>query len=153
MRTAGAMIPVIVTALATGAMALLWLGRFDEAERWLERAGRALRPGGEPGTELIVDYARALLCLARGSLEEALAALRAATQMEGLLAGEHAFAPVVRARLLQTQARMGELACRTRGARRGQRGGAQRRRDARGRRRHPSRTKASQSMRSTCSRR
>jgi LuxR family transcriptional regulator, maltose regulon positive regulatory protein len=101
--------PVIVTALATGAMVLLWLGRFDEAEQWLERAGRTLRPGGEPGTELIVDYARALLCLARGSLEEALAALRAATQMEGLLAGEHAFAPVVRARLVQTLTRIGEL--------------------------------------------
>ena len=90
-------------------MALLWLGRFDEAEQWLERAGRAVRPGGEPGTELIVDYARALLCLARGSLAEALAALHSATQMEGLLAGEHAFGPVVRARLVQTQARMGEL--------------------------------------------
>ncbi len=102
--------PVIVTALATSAMALLWLGRLDEAEQCLERAGRALSPGGEPGTELIVDYGRALLCLARGSLEEALAALRAATRVEGLLAGEHAFAPVVRARLLQTQARMGDLA-------------------------------------------
>ncbi|MBV8989273.1 MAG: hypothetical protein JO372_12015 [Solirubrobacterales bacterium] len=102
--------PVIVTALATGAMALLWLGRLDEAEQWLERAGRTLRPGGEPGTELIVDYARALLCLARGSLGEALGALRAATRMEGLLAGEHAFAPVVRARILQTQARLGDLA-------------------------------------------
>jgi len=101
---------VIVTALATGAMALLWLGRFDEAEQWLERAGRALRPGGEPGSELIVDCARGVLCLARGSLEEALAALRAAGRIEGLLAGEHAFAPVVRARVLQTQARMGELA-------------------------------------------
>jgi LuxR family maltose regulon positive regulatory protein len=101
--------PVIVTALATGAMALLWLGRLDEAEQWLERAGRAVRPGGEPGTELIVDYARALLCLARGSLAEALAALHSATEMEGLLAGEHAFAPVVRARLVQTEARMGEL--------------------------------------------
>ncbi len=101
---------VIVTALATGAMALLWLTRFDEAEQWLERAGRALRPGGEPGTELIVDYARALLCLARGSLEDALAALRAAERIEVLLAGKHAFAPVVRARMLQTQARMGELA-------------------------------------------
>jgi LuxR family transcriptional regulator, maltose regulon positive regulatory protein len=101
--------PVIVTALATGAMALLWLGRFDEAEQWLERAGHTLRPGGEPGTELIVDYAQALLCLARGSLAEALAALRSATKMERLLAGEHAFAPVVRARLLQTQARMGDL--------------------------------------------
>jgi LuxR family transcriptional regulator, maltose regulon positive regulatory protein len=101
--------PVIVTALATGAMSLLWLGRFDDAEQWLERAGRAVRPGGEPGTELIVDYARALLCLARGSLAEALAALRSATHVEGLLAGQHAFGPVVRARLVQTQARMGEL--------------------------------------------
>ena len=102
--------PVIVTALATGAIALLWLGRLDEAEQWLERAGRTLRPGGEPGTELIADYARALLCLARGSLSEALEALRAATRMEDLLAGEHAFAPVVRARMLQTDARIGELA-------------------------------------------
>jgi len=102
--------PVIVTALATGAMALLWLGRLDEAEQWLERAGRTLRPGGEPGTELIVDYARGLLCFARGSLGDALAALRAATRMEGLLAGEHAFAPVVRARVLQAQARLGDLA-------------------------------------------
>ena len=50
---------MIVTALATGAMALLWLGQLDEAEQWLERARRTLRPDGEPGTELIVDYARA----------------------------------------------------------------------------------------------
>jgi len=101
---------VIVTALATGAMDLLWLGRLDEAEQWLERAGRALRPGGEPGTELLVDYAGALLCLARGSFGEALAALRIAARMEGLLTSEHAFGPVVRARVLQTQARLGETA-------------------------------------------
>ncbi|MBV8999439.1 MAG: AAA family ATPase [Solirubrobacterales bacterium] len=101
--------PVTVTALGTGAMALLWLGQIDEAEQWLMRAERTVRPGGEPGTELIVDYARALLCLARDSPAEALAALHSATQMEGLLAGEHAFGPVVRARLVQTEARMGNL--------------------------------------------
>ena len=70
--------PVIVTGLATGAMALLWLGRFDEAERWLERAERTLHPDGEPGTELIVHYARRSPAPGAGSLEEALAALRAA---------------------------------------------------------------------------
>ena len=37
--------PVIVTGLATGAMALLWLGQLDEAERWLARAKRTLHPG------------------------------------------------------------------------------------------------------------
>jgi LuxR family transcriptional regulator, maltose regulon positive regulatory protein len=102
--------PVVVTGLATGAMALLWLGRFDEAERWLERAGRTLHPDGEPGTELIVHHARGLLRLAQGRLEEALAALRAAERMEALLADRHPFARRTQARLLQTQASMGQLA-------------------------------------------
>ncbi len=102
--------PALVTALATGAMALLWLGRFDEAERWLERAGRVLQPDGEPGSELIVHDVRGLLRLAQGRFEEALAALRAAERMQALLATKHAFVVAVRARLLQTQARMGQLA-------------------------------------------
>ena len=37
--------PIVVTPLATGAMALLWLGRLDEAEQWIERAQRTLQPG------------------------------------------------------------------------------------------------------------
>ena len=64
--------PVIVTGLATGAMALLWLGQLDEAERWLARAKRTLHPDGEPGTELIVHHARGLLRMAQGRFEEAL---------------------------------------------------------------------------------
>jgi LuxR family transcriptional regulator, maltose regulon positive regulatory protein len=100
---------VLLTALATGAMALLWVGRLDEAEQWLTRADRALQPDGEPGTELIVHYASGLLRLAQGRLEEALAALLAAERMQTLLAGTHAFAVAGRARLIQTQARMGEL--------------------------------------------
>ena len=99
--------PVIVTALATGAIALLWLGRFDEVERWLERAERTLVPDGEPGTELIVHHARGLLRLARGRFDEALAAFRAAERMQALLADEHPFALRTRARLLQTQVRHG----------------------------------------------
>jgi LuxR family transcriptional regulator, maltose regulon positive regulatory protein len=102
--------PVIVTALATGAIALLWLGRFDEVERWLERAERTLVPDGEPGTEFIVDHARGLLRLARGQFDEALAAFRAAERLQALLADEHPFALRTRARLLQTQVRMGQLA-------------------------------------------
>ena len=101
--------PVILTALATGAMALLWLGRLDEAERWLERAQRALHPGGEPGSELIVHDARGLLRLAQGRLDEALAAFRAAERMQALLASKHPLALAGRARILQTQARMGQL--------------------------------------------
>jgi len=101
--------PIVVTPLATGAMALLWLGRLEEAEQWIERAERTLQPGGEPGTELIVDHAHGLLRLAQGRLNEAVSALRAELRMQGLLAGEHAFAVAGRARLIQAQARIGDL--------------------------------------------
>ena len=100
----------IVTALATGAMALLWLGRFDDAERWLERASRTLRPDGEPGTELIVHHASGLLRLAQCRFDKALAAFRAAGRMQVLLADRHPFAARTQTRMLQTQARMGEVA-------------------------------------------
>jgi LuxR family maltose regulon positive regulatory protein len=100
--------PVIVTGLATGAIALLWLGRFDEVERWLERAQRALQPDGEPGIELIVHHARGLLRLGQRRFDEALVAFGAAERMQGLLADKHPFAVPTRARLLQTQVRMGQ---------------------------------------------
>jgi LuxR family maltose regulon positive regulatory protein len=87
---------------------LLWLGRFDEAERWLERAQRTLHPDGEPGSELIVHDARGLLRLAQGQLDDALAAFRAAERMQTLLGSKHPFALAGRARILQAQARMGQ---------------------------------------------
>jgi len=101
--------PIAVPALATGAAALAWLGRTDEAERWLERGTRALHPDGDPAAELIAHHARGLLRLAQGRNEEALAAFRAAERIQGVLHGRHAFAVAVRARLLQTYARMGEV--------------------------------------------
>jgi LuxR family transcriptional regulator, maltose regulon positive regulatory protein len=101
--------PIVVTPLATGAMALLWLGRLDEAEQWVERAERTLQPDGEPGTELIVDHAHGLLRLAQGRPDEAVTALRAELRMQTLLAGEHAFAVAGRARLIQAQAQMGDM--------------------------------------------
>jgi LuxR family maltose regulon positive regulatory protein len=102
--------PVVGTGLATGAMALLWLGRFDEVEDWLARAGHAMRPDGEPGTELLVHHVLGLLRLVQGRAEEALVAFKDAERMQGLLASEHAFAAATRARLLQAQGRLGELA-------------------------------------------
>ncbi len=101
--------PVIVTGLATGAMTLLWLGRFDEVERWLERAERTLHPDGEPGTELIVHHAWGLLRLAQSRFDDALAAFGAAERMQALLADRHPFALRTRARILQTQGQMGQL--------------------------------------------
>ncbi|HTL06302.1 MAG TPA: LuxR C-terminal-related transcriptional regulator [Gemmatimonadales bacterium] len=102
--------PVIVTGLATGAIALLCLGRFDEAEGWIARAQHVLQPDGEPGIELIVHHARGLLHLGQRRFSEALAAFRAAERMQGLLADEHPFAVPTRARLLQAQVRLGQAA-------------------------------------------
>jgi LuxR family maltose regulon positive regulatory protein len=102
--------PVIVTGLATGAIALLCLGRFDEAEGWLARAQHVLQPDGEPGIELIVHHARGLLRLVQRRFEEALVAFGAAERMQGLLADQHPFTVPTRARLLQTQVRMGQAA-------------------------------------------
>jgi LuxR family transcriptional regulator, maltose regulon positive regulatory protein len=101
--------PGLVSGLAAGAIARLWLGRFDEAEQWLERAGRALEPSCWPTTELVVHHGRGLLRLVQGRFAEALAAFRAAEEMQARLVGMHAFAVRVRGRLVQTLVHMGEL--------------------------------------------
>jgi len=101
--------PGLISGLAAGAMARLWLGRSNEAEEWLERAERSVRPGSRPTTELVVHHGRGLLRLAQGRLEEALAAFRTAEEMQALLVGKHAFAVPLRARLLQSLVLMGDL--------------------------------------------
>ena len=102
--------PVIVTPLAAGAMALLWLAQFDECEQWLDRAERVLQPGGEPATELLVHHARGLSRLAQRQFDEALDAFHAAERMQTLLGGEHALWIELRSRMLQTQIAKGDTA-------------------------------------------
>ena len=81
--------PINAAGLGCGAVVLVWLGRFEEAERWLEQARRAVRPEGEPGTELMLHHATGLLSMARGRFDDALTAFAAAKRMQTLLAGEH----------------------------------------------------------------
>ena len=101
--------PIVALAFGVGAGSLAWLGRFDEAEQWLERADLAVRPGGDPGTELAVYHARGLLYSGQGRLEDALAEFRRAEKIQAMLAGEHALMVDLRARIMLTQVRMGEL--------------------------------------------
>jgi LuxR family transcriptional regulator, maltose regulon positive regulatory protein len=101
--------PIVALAFAIGAGSLAWLGRFDEAEQSLERAGLALRPGGDPGTELALYHARGLLYSGQGRLGDALAEFRSAEKIQGILAGEHALMVDLRARIILTQVRLGKL--------------------------------------------
>ena len=45
---------ILAPAVAAGAAALAWLGRLDEAERWLERVERAQPSAGELETEPVL---------------------------------------------------------------------------------------------------
>jgi LuxR family transcriptional regulator, maltose regulon positive regulatory protein len=104
--------PVTAAALAVGGEVLTWLGRFDEAERWLDRADRAQgppgTPGADPGTELEIQYARGLLRLGQGRLDQALEAFRTTERIRTLLPADHLLTIESRARMLETQVWMGE---------------------------------------------
>jgi LuxR family maltose regulon positive regulatory protein len=63
--------------LALGA-ALLWRGRLEEAEPWIQRAERTVREEAEPAAALGLHWVRAQFELARGREKTALAAFRAA---------------------------------------------------------------------------
>ena len=101
--------PVTAAGLAAGGLILVWLGRFDEAESRLEQARRAIRPDAEPGTELVLHHATALLWMARGRFDDAFASFEAAKRMQSLLVGPHAFSGERRSRIVQMRARRGEL--------------------------------------------
>jgi LuxR family maltose regulon positive regulatory protein len=99
--------PIITPALAMEGVGLMWLGRFDEAERRLEQAARALRPEAEPMTTLLVRWATGLLRLIQGRLEEALAGFAEAQRLKSSMSKEvQTIEP--RGVMLQTQVRMGE---------------------------------------------
>ena len=98
---------VITPALAIDGVGLMWLGRFDEAERRLERADGGLRPEADPMTTLVVRWATGLLRLIQGRLEEAMARLSEARRLSSLM-GEEVRAIEPRGVMLQAQVRMGE---------------------------------------------
>jgi LuxR family maltose regulon positive regulatory protein len=99
--------PILAPALAIHALELAWLGRFEEAQRGLERAQRALVAAAEPVIEVVARYALGLLRFGERRLEEALAAFRDAARLKALLSEDVALIDPL-ARMLQVQARMGQ---------------------------------------------
>jgi LuxR family maltose regulon positive regulatory protein len=100
--------PAAGIAYVVLAIVLAWRGRLDEAEPWIQRAGRTVRPEADPTAGLLVCYARGLLDLARGHHADALVAFRAAEPLAGLLAAPQLLLGRVRALRLQAMVRLGE---------------------------------------------
>jgi LuxR family maltose regulon positive regulatory protein len=100
--------PLAGVAYAQLAIVMLFAGRLDEAEPWLERAERTLRAEVEPAAGMSLHYARAVLELARGRCQQALAAFRAAERLATALVKPHALVTSIRSRMLQTLVQLGQ---------------------------------------------
>jgi LuxR family transcriptional regulator, maltose regulon positive regulatory protein len=88
--------------------ALAWQGRVEEAEPWVQRAERTIRPEAEPVAALAACYLRGILELARRRNADALAAFRAAERLGERLAAPYLLVTRTRALLLHTLVRLGE---------------------------------------------
>jgi len=99
--------PVIAPALMTLAGTMVWLGEFDEGERWLRRTERALQTDTGPDIRLLLHQTAGILHAGRGRRHEALEEFGAAEHLGSQLEGLQALASQVTGWLLATQARLG----------------------------------------------
>jgi len=100
--------PVIAPALMTLASTMVWLGEFDEGERWLRRTERALQTDTGPDIRLLLHQTAAILHAGRGRRHEALEEFGAAEHLASQLEGSQALASQMTGWRLATQARLGQ---------------------------------------------
>jgi LuxR family maltose regulon positive regulatory protein len=98
---------VIAPALMTLAGTMVWLGEFDEGERWLRRTERALQTDTGPDIRLLLHQTAGILHAGRGRRREALEEFGAAELLASRLEGSQALASQMTGWLLATQARLG----------------------------------------------
>jgi LuxR family transcriptional regulator, maltose regulon positive regulatory protein len=93
---------------ALGAIAV-WMGEFDEAEGWLNRAWEVAEPAVDPAAAVFLQVATGMLRAGRGQHQSALEQFAAAAQTQAMLTGVLALAPRITGWLAATQARLGML--------------------------------------------
>jgi LuxR family maltose regulon positive regulatory protein len=91
--------------LALGS-ALAWQGRGEEAEPWVQRAERTVRPEVAPVSAMGVQYVRGQVELLCGRAADAVAAFRAAERLAGQLPAPHPLAWPIRAWLVHALVRL-----------------------------------------------
>jgi LuxR family transcriptional regulator, maltose regulon positive regulatory protein len=87
---------------------LVWQGRPEEAEPWVQLAERTIRAEAEPAAALGVHHVRGLLERARGRDADALAAFRAAKRLAPLIAAPHLLAMAAQTSMVHTLVRLGD---------------------------------------------
>ena len=100
--------PVAAVACLTLGTVLLWQGRPDQAEQWLDHAERNLHAGTEPAARILLHYGRGELEAARGRYQKALDAFGAAEELTELVVSHHPLATKTRASVLHALVRLGE---------------------------------------------
>ncbi|HXB16739.1 MAG TPA: AAA family ATPase [Solirubrobacteraceae bacterium] len=101
--------PVIAPALGALAGVTIWLGEFDEAERWLRRAWEIDEEDIDPAAVVLLHVATGMLHAARSQERSALDAFRAAQRAQSMLSGVHVLLSRITGWLAATQARLGML--------------------------------------------
>jgi LuxR family maltose regulon positive regulatory protein len=99
--------PILAPALGAAGAGAIWMGEFDEGERWLRRAWEVAEPHVDPAPEVLLHFAMGMLHTGRGQHGSALEEFSAAARTQSLLTGVHALAPRITSWLASAQARLG----------------------------------------------
>jgi LuxR family transcriptional regulator, maltose regulon positive regulatory protein len=99
--------PVLAPAFGAVACMAVWMGEFDEGERWLRRGWDVIQANVDPAAAVLLHMVTGMLQVGRGEHESGLKALTAAVHAQALLSGVHILSTVVAEWLAATQARLG----------------------------------------------
>jgi LuxR family maltose regulon positive regulatory protein len=99
--------PILAPALGSVGGIAVWMGEFDEAERWLRRAWEVAEPQIDPAAAVLLHASTGMLHAARGQHRSALQEFAAGVRAQSLLTGVHALGPPIAGWLAATQARLG----------------------------------------------
>ncbi|HEX3131049.1 MAG TPA: LuxR C-terminal-related transcriptional regulator, partial [Thermoanaerobaculia bacterium] len=100
--------PAVAVAYIVLGTALMWRGRVDEAEHWLELGEHGLAQEPNPAAAVVLYACRQIVALVRGQPAQAMTYLRAAEQMEMSFATRHAWTLRMRVARLRGLIRLGE---------------------------------------------
>jgi LuxR family maltose regulon positive regulatory protein len=99
--------PILAPALGFAGGMAIWMGEFDEGERWLDRAWEVASAHVDPAVGVLLHLATGMLHAGRGQPRSALVEFEAAAHVQSLLTGVHALAPRITGWIAATQARLG----------------------------------------------